>query len=396
MRLAFFSLLLTASAVYADTEVEPYPWAVASSSGQYLFKMVPAKWHFDKKEKFVVDRDSYGVAYSLDENGKFVEMWRVKGWFAWRVFLSEDGRYLVRMGPWANDQENHTDLAVAFYDKGKLLKQYEVRELLKDASKVRESVSHYDWAPAAQTQPNGLDGDMFHLVMRDQSAYSFDVTTGEIAEATIDKGAKTEDEVEQDEADEREREGEASFAASSFKADFAKRFVVSQMEDTSAKTHLRNMEEMFPGKREWRAILTPREELKFPCWAAAVFPIAEDGKVKCEISAGEISAALKAVVSHPYVDNWYKTKHAENIVLRISWNQLHRETDVLRGCLKLWKKDTGSLRDWVEFKFSYYQKAQSPFLFLNAKSGELIYQDESATPWEPVLLDASGQRIQRP
>lgn len=163
----------------ADQPADPRPWVVTSEYGDFFFKMVPSKWK-EEGDKFVVDRESCGVAYEISEDGDFKEVWRAEGWYTFEGYLSYDGRYFVRLGPWARDQEKHTDLAIAFYDRGKLIKEYQVKDLIRESDALEYSVSHYMWRPAIQSKPNGFYGGTFHLVMIDKTAYSFDYESGEI------------------------------------------------------------------------------------------------------------------------------------------------------------------------------------------------------------------------
>ena len=143
----------------------------------------------------MVERESFGVTYKITEGGEFKEVWRAEGWYTFEEYLSEDGRYFVRFGPWASDQENHTDLAVAFYDRGKLIKEYQVKELIRKHELLENSVSHYMWRPVIQTEPNGFYDVSFHLTMIDKTTYRFDYKTGEIITRGKDKKAKSNREI---------------------------------------------------------------------------------------------------------------------------------------------------------------------------------------------------------
>jgi len=182
----------------ADSPASPRPWVTVSKRGDFFFKMVPLKWkkRSDAKDvlekdpfgnvreivdgEYVVEREPFGIVYKITEDGEFKEVWRTEGWYAFEGYLSEDGQYFVRFGPWASDQENHTDLAIAFYDRGKLLKKYQVKELIRKPDLLEDSVSHYMWRPATQTEPNGFYGGAFHLTMIDKTTYRFDFKTGAI------------------------------------------------------------------------------------------------------------------------------------------------------------------------------------------------------------------------
>lgn len=95
-------------------------------------------------------------------------------WWASTVHLANDGRHLVREGPWASEP---TDEAVSFFEDGKLLKTYQVNELVSDMSKVRRSVSHFEWE-------NGfvLDDASQTLTIStlERKRLKFDLATGEL------------------------------------------------------------------------------------------------------------------------------------------------------------------------------------------------------------------------
>jgi len=164
--------------------------ATASQSGQYLFKMIPAKGSFQEGE-YVVTREAAGFAYQLEEDGAFTELWKVSGWYSFKVFLSNDGQYLVRMGPWSIGHEpDENDLAVAFYRRGQLIRSYSTADLVEDESAVLATVSHYlwlagsDWRGERKRDPEAelrLDWeDTFHLKTIDGISYEFDARTGQI------------------------------------------------------------------------------------------------------------------------------------------------------------------------------------------------------------------------
>ena len=184
--------LLVCTAVRADSPAEPVPKVTVANSGRCIFKLLPPHWN----DKGKITRKPFGIAYELQDSGSFRELWRVEGWYAFRTFLSSDGRYLVRMGDWAVGSEpSKEDLAVAFYDRGKLLAQFSTADLVKDKTKVVASVSHYMWL-AHEVALFGPDRDKkvrqpvpeldydnnFHLKTCDGIEYTFDITTGKIRE----------------------------------------------------------------------------------------------------------------------------------------------------------------------------------------------------------------------
>lgn len=169
----------------------------ASSNGGGFFKMVPPQGHITD-DRFVIDRQPFGVAYRVMEDGRMTELWRTEGWYAFTVFLSNDGHFLIRMGLWAEGKEaSKEDLALAFYQDGKLLKEYSTADLIHDKTAVRRSVSHYRWlAPEWLTEVTPgtgaihdaeakLDLDYegkFQLRTIEGTIFRFDSKTGQIVE----------------------------------------------------------------------------------------------------------------------------------------------------------------------------------------------------------------------
>ena len=386
---AFIALLAAVTIgtqVFADSPAAPVAWVTTSARGDFLFKMVPAKWR-KQGENYVVDQQAFGVAYAVSDEGEFNEVWRTNGWYTFEGYLSEEGRYFVRMGPWASDQANHTDLAIAFYDRGKLLKQYQVSKLIKKPDLIENSVSHYSWRPQIQTEPNGFKGGAFHLVMIDKTAYSFEVATGKLLTTEIDAGAKSSQEIWKEERQAAVKKGQALYDASSFKKEYQDHFHVEDIEAVNGKIS----GVWFKGP-EWRADFTPKKKYTQQCEVSAVFPIADPEKVDASISFEEIDTALQTALSHPFVAKRFKIGGATGLRLRITGDRLHWDTEELREHLAKVKKSeakTENLRYWAELIIDA-QKSQYISIFLNTQTKELIYEDQSKWPWEPVLLGADN------
>jgi len=193
---ALFMAFIPASRADSPAPEVPLVFASRPSSAAY-FVMVPTK--FDKDYKII--REAFGVAYRADEDGKPQELYRVKGWYSFEVYLSDDGTYLVQMGPWSVGSEpEKEDLAVAFFKNGKMLKSYSTADLVKDPSKVAPTTSHYFWqapsplddsidpAEAMALLPR-LDYDNhFNLSTIDGWTYVFDAKNGKIIQRKKTKG----------------------------------------------------------------------------------------------------------------------------------------------------------------------------------------------------------------
>ncbi len=182
----------------ADEEIAPRP--LSFSGGNFsdaVFTILPPKYDDSRK----VVKEPFGVAYRLDSDGNLNELYRTKGWYAFQVYLSPSGRYLVRMGPWNRGRRpDKDDLALAIYDNGILLKSYSTADLVKDHDKVEASVSHYSWQASSLIDngqysagerfkmiPNLGYNSLFEIHTIDGWTYTFDVTNGQIKSETRTK-----------------------------------------------------------------------------------------------------------------------------------------------------------------------------------------------------------------
>jgi hypothetical protein len=182
---------LIAGHAAALTGIEP-PLAFASDFGSSIFTMVPRQFGEASKVK-----KALGVAYLVQWDGSLKELYRTEGWYSFEVFISSDGKYLVRMGDTGSgNTPRKEDLAVAFYQNGKLNKEYSTADLVTDNSKIVPSDDGgYVWRYQGPRQDNGEISDLgllrfrlhldrdnkFKIYTIDGWTYTFDATTGEIA-----------------------------------------------------------------------------------------------------------------------------------------------------------------------------------------------------------------------
>ena len=372
----------------ADSPAAPRPWVATSERGDFFFKMVPPKWK-EEGDRFVVEREPFGVTYKISEDGEFEEVWRTEGWYTFEGYLSEDGRYFVRFGPWASDQENHADLAIAFYDRGKLLKEYQVKELIRKPDLLEDSVSHYMWRPAIQTKPNGFYGGTFHLVMIDKTIYSFDYETGEIIIREKDEKAKSDREIWAEKQAAANKRGQELFQASAFREEFERHFEITGVEAMRGSYSGCSLE-----GPAWVAKFTPKQKYEYEASVDPVFPIRADNRVEVSLTPQEITSAFEQAFKHPFVAKRFKTGGATGIRLRIQGDRLHWDTPELVDSIE---KITGAKPKEAELGHWAYLiiDAKDPrftSIYFNTKTGEIILEDESKWPREPYLIDSTGNR----
>lgn len=372
----------------ADSPAAPRPWVGTSERGDFFFKMVPPKWKKDG-DRYVVEREPFGVTYKISEDGEFKEVWRTEGWYSFEGYLSEDGRYFVRFGPWASDQENHTDLAIAFYDRGKLLKEYQVKDLIRKPDFLEDSVSHYMWRPETQSEPNGFYGGTFHLVMIDKTSYSFDYETGEIIIREKDEKAKSSREIWAEEQTTANKRGRELFEASTFKEEFERHFEITGIEAMRGSFSSCSLE-----GPAWVAEFTPKRKFEHEASVRPVFPIRDESSVVVSLTPQEITSAFEMAFKHPFVSNRFKDGGATGVRLRIQGDRLHWNTPELEEFIEKItgeKPNKDKLGHWAYFIIDDEERNYTS-IYLNTKTGEIIDEDESKWPWEPYLIDSAGNR----
>lgn len=175
--IALLSLALPSQAGFRS---DPYPRAITSPGGHYVFTMIPGPKGAERKEAF-------GICYAIEKDGSFKEQWRTSGWFSQDILLHYDGEILVRTGSWRSGDQDAGDpvdsLAVAFYKKGKLLKHYKISELVMDKTKLQYTEAGLWWLKhELYKSPDFRPGEpLFQLKTLDGILYTFAIDTGEIS-----------------------------------------------------------------------------------------------------------------------------------------------------------------------------------------------------------------------
>ncbi|MEK7433191.1 MAG: hypothetical protein AABZ74_08675 [Cyanobacteriota bacterium] len=169
----FILIILISTFAWADTISSPHIYITKFEfRDNYYFKMIPGK---DFKDL------GRGICYKITKNDTDEILWRTNGWYSYEVHLSQDGKYLVRMGDWPSGEFNlnSKDIAVAFYKEGNLLKMYYTSDLIKNPSSVHHSISHYQWRDYNEKNFN-MKNNKFYLSTIEGITYIFDITTGNI------------------------------------------------------------------------------------------------------------------------------------------------------------------------------------------------------------------------
>jgi len=159
----------------ADSEIPPFAKVDKPIDGSCYVKQVPTTIVGGVDEDFV-------IAYKILPDGSDELLWKSSGWYANRVFLTDDCRYLVRMGTWARGKEpSPEDLAVAFYKNGELLNSYSTLDLIKNKDNVHVTTGHYFWQSKDREYPRLENwSDTFYVKTIEEQLIEFNYKTGEL------------------------------------------------------------------------------------------------------------------------------------------------------------------------------------------------------------------------
>lgn len=136
---------------------------ICSTSGFFCAEMDP-----DRNLTTVYRRRAGGVREPL---------WSMRGWFRVAA-LSSDGEYLVTGYDGVNLlplDYRKDQVMLSFYDRGKLIREVRLNELVTDFSKLEKTASHYQWGHYL-----GINADDHYTVeLPDKRWVLFNVKTGQ-------------------------------------------------------------------------------------------------------------------------------------------------------------------------------------------------------------------------
>ena len=172
------ALLLAPVAAGADNEAANSPRVFASRYGNCYAKSVPVEAYGDK-----------GVTRVFMANVGTDKLMHTYNWYAPQLFLecnvAPAGKpvavSVARIGPWPRGRRaNASDLALAFYRGGQLVKQYSTLDIAGAEENVSASVSHYGVLDQIDGYRWKAANDYtFQVRTVDGRSLSFDAATGE-------------------------------------------------------------------------------------------------------------------------------------------------------------------------------------------------------------------------
>ncbi len=165
-------------------------------------------------------------------------------------------------------------------------------------------------------------------------------------------------------------QGGALFETSSFRDDFEKHFIVS---DVTAG----NGSVFYTDNPEWRAHLEPIKPLQYDLMIEAVFPVKNIEFIDVKFSAEEILHCASVFMKHPYVVDKFENDNAARIRMRISGDRLHWwHTSKLKSYLDLGKRldlDISDAKEWGIYILDPKEGSKYSTLYFDHKNEILMY-----------------------
>lgn len=126
---------------------EAHSYEQLSPNGKYVFVMLAKGRNKGARIDTLKKRYEHSGLYRVGGDRK--ALWTVN-WYASQVHVASDGKYLVRVGrkalPSINKQPDMAQLALAFYENGKVLSKYLIEDLVQDPNKLAKSDNSFLWA----------------------------------------------------------------------------------------------------------------------------------------------------------------------------------------------------------------------------------------------------------
>ncbi len=170
-KLIILIALIIPVTAFADSEVMPKPLLFVDATHTYYLKLIPGEGFRTEQAK--------GSVYKVSKGNDELQ-YEFSGWYSFSILLSPGGEYIARLGPWPRIEiPPEKMLAIAFYKKGKLMRQYMVSDLVKDPRSLPRSVSHYEWGGKLEWTGNWWENTV-QVVTKENRVIKFDITNGQM------------------------------------------------------------------------------------------------------------------------------------------------------------------------------------------------------------------------
>lgn len=182
------------TSAFADSTVTPPPgwtgtYKIVSPDGRFVLVMLNGVYEEpgNNVSPSIAEANKLLLKYTASglykNDGSNSPLW-VMPYISWRAKLEllSDGHHMVVWGEWSSDTRTYNDTALTFYEDGRRLTGYAVRNLVMDPEELPHSVSHYQWV--LDSALDDVQG-MLTVETYNNEKYVFDVSTGKIVSAII-------------------------------------------------------------------------------------------------------------------------------------------------------------------------------------------------------------------
>ena len=176
--LLLFMLFLYNTSLRADG-FEVVEFSRTSVDEKYVFVAVAPK-DSEMASMYITkpELDKYPETGLYRNDGSTTPLWTLETVsFSINVWIPADGVHFIAEGPWPHDRENFSDVALLFFDRGKLIKSYRVNELVAHPEDLPRSTSHYQWLNKFVL--NDRVGKAWVTTLNGEK-YVFEISTGKI------------------------------------------------------------------------------------------------------------------------------------------------------------------------------------------------------------------------
>jgi hypothetical protein len=168
-------LLWLASPPTALAQREAPSRSFTQVAGEYVFVMLAE----DAAPLASSTGKTYPSSGLYPNDGSAEPLWTVD-WYAAEVYPSSDGHHLAEMGSRPALKGKTRDLslrAVAFYEDGKLVKEYDIGDVVQQPDVLPKTTTHFDWRRQVV-----FDDRAGRLAIRtlDGQTFEFEMATGRI------------------------------------------------------------------------------------------------------------------------------------------------------------------------------------------------------------------------
>ncbi len=340
-----FILLITFSLycdiVIADQVAENRVYCKYSPNNKYVIEMNPSEKYGEKGS---------GKVFSIANGEKDSLLWTID-WYAFEVFIHDDGIHLIRFGPWPSFTN---ELAISFYSRNNLIKQYKIDQLVLDLSTVSRSVSHFEWNSEETSVKTGFSEDykLYTIVTTDKIVYQFNSEGGEIINSFKDLKAKTGSEIFKESFERSKNLGNQLLSQSAELSSFKNDFIISKCDaylGTFAGIY-------FYESDQWSGDFHPKADSPFSWYCELAFPINEDSTVQVGLKPSDLISAYNDLMLSPFINMLVTSTGFEELRIRASGDRLHWDSEEVKAYQSILIKNKyveTNFTKWIHFIVDY-------------------------------------------